>query len=151
MGFYKKFSVSVFSAAICSFNLCFSSEAVELSAEAPPPILWTTPWEALEHGQDLTYDLLSKWYESIENEDGEFNGTGDDLSKTMQWLFFLARVGLIPGDEEELENDIKEIVEACREDKKDCGDDRECMEFDCERILNLDDIPAYLKVLLLPR
>lgn len=152
MGYSKKISSILISAAMC-FQCLFSSEhADEPASQIATQVVYTTPWEALEHGQELTRDLILKWYESIENEDedAEFTGTMEELSKKTQWLFFLTKAGIAPGDEEDPEKEIEAIVEACREDKNDCEEDAECMEFDCERIRNLADIPEYLKVFLLP-
>jgi hypothetical protein len=152
MGYSKKISSILFSAAMCFPWLFSAGNADEPSTEVATQVVYTTPWEALDHGQELTCDLILKWYESIENEDedAEFTGTMDELSKKTQWLLFLTKAGAAPGDEEDLEKEIEAIVEACREDKNDCEEDIECMDFDCERIRNLADIPEYLKVFLLP-
>ena len=144
-----RYSRAIFSAAVYSFSLCSLANATEVSTQ----IEYTTPWEAIEHGQPLSYDLLIKWYESIENEDenAEFKGTPEELSKMMQWLIFLSKAGVLPKEEAELEKDIEELLQECRAHEKDFGDDQECSECDCERVANLEDIPLYLKKLLLPK
>ncbi len=147
MEYAKKFSAIVLSAALVSQAFLPSLNALNLSQEMTDLIVNKTPWETLQDENPLAYELMVNWIgmmdwlDKIENEDVAIEYTPEEAEKMLQWMIFLARIGIKPGDEEELEKDIEELLEPCGIDDEDCAD------LNYDRIRNLEDIPEYLKII----
>ena len=138
MGYSKKFSRGLFSVAMFSQCLFSSVNADELSTQ----VVYTTPWEAIDHGTFLSVEQLSDWYEKAENQELYENYTAEEIEKTLQWLIFFRRLTAKIEGEEYIEEDVEEMLVCEGEGEGDCE------PLNYERIRNLEDIPEYLKVFL---
>lgn len=82
----------------------------EIPAASIPPQVRSILGPSSNPDLPITYDDLLRFIDDLESGELEKRCTPEDLEVVQQFIINLARVGVLPGDEAELEKDIEELL-----------------------------------------